>query len=226
VTRFRSHWYDTVVPEPELRVLSTRAPGDWAGRHDELESLAMQARSGDAVAVRSFLVAVGPHLLRVTRRVLGSSHTEIEDATQESAVAMLDALSRYRGECTVVHLACRVALRTALKLRRREHAQKRGVPNALRVDPEEVAATVPAPDAAIDGRASAELVRELVATLPEPQSEALAMHFVLGFTVAEIAEAAGLPVETIRSRLRLAKAALRARLGEDPRFSAMTREVG
>jgi RNA polymerase sigma-70 factor (ECF subfamily) len=226
MTRFPPHWYHTVVPEPELRILPSRAPSDWAGRHDELEALAMQARGGDPVAVRSFLVAVGPHLLRVTRRVLGSSHTDIEDATQESAVAVLDALSRYRGECTVVHLVCRVALRTALKLRRRELAQKRGAPNAVRVDPEEVAAIAPSPDAALDGRASAELVRELVATLPEPQSEALAMHCVLGFTVAEIAEAAGLPVETIRSRLRLAKGALRDRLGQDPRFAGMTREVG
>jgi len=186
----------------------------------------MRARSGDRLAVRSFVVAIGPHLLRVVRRVLGASHTDIEDATQESALAVLDALDRYRGECTVVHLACRVALRTALKLRRRELAQKRGTPNAVRVDPDAVATTDPAPDSELDARASAELVRELVATLPEAQSEALAMHCVLGFTVAEIAEAGGLPVETIRSRLRLAKGALRSRLGENPRFAAMTREVG
>jgi RNA polymerase sigma-70 factor (ECF subfamily) len=207
-------------------VLPSRGPGDLPGRHDELEALATGARNGDPVALRSFVMAIGPHLLRVVRRVLGASHPNVEDATQESALAVLDALGRYRGECTVVHLACRVALRTALKARRHEGAQKRGAGSAVRVDPDAIAAPEPSPDVTIDGRASAELVRELVGTLPEAQSEALAMHFVLGFTVAEIAEAAGLPVETIRSRLRLAKGALRARLGDDRRFSAITREVG
>lgn len=64
----------------------------------------------------------------------------------------------------------------------------------------------------------APVVRGLMATLPEPLSEALTLHVVLGYTVAEIASASGAPHETIRSRLRLAKQALRKAVQKDARL--------
>ena len=62
------------------------------------------------------------------------------------------------------------------------------------------------------------IVRELLATLPDALAEALALHVVLGYTVVEIAESASLPVETVRSRLRLAKQALRKRVLNNPKL--------
>ena len=58
----------------------------------------------------------------------------------------------------------------------------------------------------------APIVRELLATLPANLAEVLALHVVLGHTVPEIAESSGVPLETVRSRLRLAKQALRKRV--------------
>jgi RNA polymerase sigma-70 factor (ECF subfamily) len=60
---------------------------------------------------------VTPHLLRVVRRVLGPEHPDVEDVAQESAFALMDALPRHRGECTILHFACRVALLTAMNVR-------------------------------------------------------------------------------------------------------------
>jgi RNA polymerase sigma-70 factor (ECF subfamily) len=54
--------------------------------------------------------------------------------------------------------------------------------------------------------------------LPDTLAEALALHVVLGYTVAEIAQAASLPLETVRSRLRLAKQALRKRVLNSPKL--------
>jgi RNA polymerase sigma-70 factor (ECF subfamily) len=54
--------------------------------------------------------------------------------------------------------------------------------------------------------------------LPEPQAEAFALNVILGYTIAEIAELSSAPVETVRSRLRLAKQALRARALAHPRL--------
>lgn len=39
---------------------------------------------------------------------------------------------------------------------------------------------------------------------------------VLGWSLAEIAEAMGVPLNTVRSRLRLAKTALRAAIQDNP----------
>ena len=60
------------------------------------------------------------------------------------------------------------------------------------------------------------MVRALLDDLPEEQSEALALRFMLGWSLLEIAEASGAPVNTVRSRLRLAKEALRRRVEADP----------
>ena len=59
-----------------------------------------------------------------------------------------------------------------------------------------------------------------------PHAEALALHVVLGYTVVEIAQAASLPVETVRSRLRLAKQALRKRVLSNPKAYPRTEDDG
>jgi RNA polymerase sigma-70 factor (ECF subfamily) len=60
------------------------------------------------------------------------------------------------------------------------------------------------------------VLRDLCDALPHAQSEALILHCVLGFTVEEIADAGQIPPNTVRSRLRIAKEALRARIVRDP----------
>lgn len=224
MTRFCATCYDP-FRVPVLRLIPAPSSSPLPGRHDELEALARRAHDGDPVAVRTFVTAIGPQILRVVRRVLGPNHPDVEDAAQESAFAVLGALGRYRGDSTVVHFACRVAVQTAMNVRRRESAIKRRA-QGDRVDLDALADGRPGPDAEAEGRASAELVRELVATLPEAQAEALALHCVLGFTVGEIAETAGLPVETVRSRLRLAKQALRARAETMPRLAGLVEVAG
>src|SRR4051794_15105878 len=87
---------------------------------DPLADLARAAAAGEPRAVRTFIVTVGPHVLRVVRRVMGASHPDADDVAQEAAVGIIDALPRHRGECTVLHFACRVAVLTAMKARRHE----------------------------------------------------------------------------------------------------------
>ncbi len=181
---------------------------------DALAALADAAARGERAAVRTFLVSIGPQLLRVVRRVLGVDHPDVDDVLQESAFAVIDALPRRRRESTVLHFACRVAVLTAMNVRRREATRKR---HAVRADDQEVdelATDAPSPDAALAERTSIELVQELMDSLPLAQAEVLALHCVLGYTLPEIAESADLPLETVRSRLRAAKQAVRARLGE------------
>jgi RNA polymerase sigma-70 factor (ECF subfamily) len=52
----------------------------------------------------------------------------------------------------------------------------------------------------------------LLDELPPAQAEVLVFHCALGFTVEEVASAVGRPAETVRSRLRLAKQALREKI--------------
>ena len=193
-------------------------------RPDALADLAQAAARGDRAAIRTFLVTVGPHLLRVARRVLGAEHPEVDDVAQESAFAVMDALPAHRGECTVLSFACRVAALTAMQVRRREATQKRKALRDDGFDLEHLVAASQSPDDELSARASAEAVRQLLDTLPLEQAEVLALHYVLGFTLPEVAEASGVPFETVRSRLRLAKTALRERVLADPRLRSSVEE--
>jgi RNA polymerase sigma-70 factor (ECF subfamily) len=66
----------------------------------------------------------------------------------------------------------------------------------------------PAPATIDPGREREELA-EVLAVLPEAQREVLLMRFVDGMSLAEIAEALGVPEGTVKSRLHNAVAALR-----------------
>ena len=69
------------------------------------------------------------------------------------------------------------------------------------------------------------LLRALLDELPEAQAETLVLRIMLGFSMAETAEATSVPLNTVRSRLRLAKEALRSRIEQDPCLAEML-EVG
>src|SRR5690606_15982604 len=59
-----------------------------------------------------------------------------------------------------------------------------------------------------------EEVQRLIDTLPGEQAETLVLRTVLGMSLAEVAESTGVPLNTVRSRMRLAKDALRKRIEE------------
>jgi RNA polymerase sigma factor (sigma-70 family) len=187
------------------------------GRRDELWELSQAVCRGDRAALRTFLSTIVPPLLRVSRRVLGPQHADTEDVAYEAAYAVVEGLPRFRGEGTVLHFACRVAVLTAMNVRRRDAAQKRAHLQQRR-DPDSIEVDERDPEQLVASGALVPIVRELLDTLPPALAEALALHNMLGYTVAEVAELSGAPLETVRSRLRLAKLALRRRVLGHPQL--------
>lgn len=197
------------MPRLVFRAPGSERPSSGAApAHDELRELAAAVLRRDAAALRTFLTEIVPDLVRVVRRVLGPNHPDVEDTAYEAAYGVVEALERFRGEGTIRHLACRVGVLTAMNVRRREAAKKRDRARAD-TDIERVEEDAPNPEERALAASLMPVVRELIGLLPEPLAESLTLHVVLGYTVPEIAEATGAPLETIRSRLRLAKIALR-----------------
>jgi RNA polymerase sigma factor (sigma-70 family) len=183
-------------------------------QQDALLVLARAAGRGVPEAINTLVISLGGAMLNTVRKVLGRAHPDVEDVTQDALVALVAALRGFRGECTVAHFAHRVALLTALAARRRLRTIDRFT------EPDTSAESVADPELsspllkAISSRRRV-LVRELLDELSEPVAEALALHFVLGYTVEEIAAAAALSPNTVWSRLRLGKEALRKKLRQD-----------
>lgn len=178
---------------------------------DPLRALATAAAEGDEEAVRTLAAAVWPAMLRAVRSVLGND-SEVEDALQEAAIGLVKALPEFRGEGTVLHFACRIAVLQAITVRRRRSASGRQDDEELSA---ELPSSRPSPAEEVSAARRREIMRELCNVLPEGYGEALMLHSVLGFTVEEVARAAQAPIDTIRSRLRRAKATLRDRIRGD-----------
>ena len=63
--------------------------------------------------------------------------------------------------------------------------------------------------------------RRLLDELPEGQAECLAYRVLLEYSLPQIAREIGVPVNTVRSRVRLARNHLRDRILGDPALSAL-----
>lgn len=178
-----------------------------------LASVAEAAVAGDLAATREVLEAVGPRVVAVVRRVLGGGHPDVDDIAQESLIALVRALAAFRGECGLEGYAARIAVRTAVAARRQRRRKQERLSELGREDEGRVA-----PSAEVGASAGRRLavLRGLLAELPAGQGETLALRVVLGSSIDEIAQTTGVPVNTVRSRLRLAKQAMRARIEADP----------
>jgi RNA polymerase sigma factor (sigma-70 family) len=184
---------------------------------DDLAALVTGCRRGERDATATLLTAVGPSMLQMVRRVLGGSEPDVEDVFQESLMALLKALPVFRGDCSTRHFGCRIATLTALKARRRKHA---GIQEVLAADDEDPSESADARDFAL-ASCRRQILRQLLDELPGVQAEALVLHHIAGLTIEEIAGTLGAPAETVRSRLRLARTALRERAAADPSLIAL-----
>jgi RNA polymerase sigma-70 factor (ECF subfamily) len=181
-----------------------------ATAREEGWALARRAAAGDAVATRSLLESVAPRVVRTARTVMGAAHPDIDDAVQLALIGFIQSLPNFRGECSPALFASRIAVRTAGAVHRKARARRGRYDDAVEID---TLAGVPNDPHASRRR---EVVRSMLDDLPEEQADALAMRFMLGWSLQEIADASHAPLNTVRSRLRLAKQALRRRVEADP----------
>jgi RNA polymerase sigma-70 factor (ECF subfamily) len=176
-------------------------------------ALARAAAAGDGAATGQLLRAVAPRLGRVVRAVLGGGHPDLDDAVQQSLIGLVQALPAFRGDCEPIGYATIIAVRTAVATRKRSRTDQSRREDGVEAD------LMAGPDPSAGDELSAnrrkELLRDLLDDLPVEQAEALAMRVCLGWSIKEIATHSGAPLNTVRSRLRLAKEALKSRIEDD-----------
>ena len=170
----------------------------------------------DAETTSRIVTKLAPRVLAVTRAVLGRGHSDVDDAYQQAMLELIRALPSFRGECEPIYFASRIAARTALSVARRSRAAFSRRDDEADVD-RIVVDTAPAEDE-VEQKRRMELLRDLLARIPEEQAETLTLRVMLGWSLPAVAAATGVPLNTVRSRVRLAKNALRAAVEADPRF--------
>lgn len=192
----------TKAPPLEVVEGGRGSEADDDAKHDALDDGARAALAGDPAALREFLRAVAPIVRRVCRGVMGRDNSELEDAIQDCLIDVARSLPQFRFEGSAVHYVTKIAMRRAIATRDRARARAK---QQATLD----ASNLPAASFDRTPAAHAELMRSLLDDLNEAQAKALLMRIMLGHSIDEIASMTGVSVNTVKTRLRLAKEQLR-----------------
>ena len=164
---------------------------------------AQQDRAAFAALFSHYGPRVKGYLIR-----LGLGQAQAEDLAQEVMVTVWRKAALFdRRQASVATWIFRIARNRRVDLFRQD---QRAVLDAY--DPALLPSAEPAPDAHLDAVEQEDRMRLAMADLPAEQMDLIRKAFYEGLTHRQIADVTGIPLGTVKSRLRLAFNRLRSRL--------------
>lgn len=164
--------------------------------------LALMAQQGDRAARERLAAVWRPRHYAHARRLLGREEGAA-DAVQEAWTGIVRGLATLREPETFPSWSYAIVTRRCQDVLRRKAREPPTASEVDLVDP-----------TAVDQEQALDL-RRAVAALPPDQRAGMALFYIEGFSVAEIAEALGIPAGTVKTRLFHARRALRRYLEGD-----------
>ena len=156
------------------------------------------ANAGDPAAFDALYLRYRDWTVRLARRFTGNEADAL-DVLQEAFLYLLRKFPGFRLTARLTTFLYPVVRNLSLGLRRKRRPELRD---------DQTLAALPAPPAG-DGAASLSDLAAVLSVLPAIQREVVLLRFVDGFALAEIAQALGIPLGTVKSRLHNAIATLR-----------------
>lgn len=186
--------------------------------HDPEQYLYQRALHGDDAAFAQLVESTASRLYGVVYRLIGNS-VEAQSLTQESYVRTWTAMRSWRAtdrpddDRSFFAYLVKVAVNLTRDLWRREKILEfTGLEDLEDVLPDNTAG----PETQLEQRELEQSLAQAVANLPAGYRAVIALRYDAGYSYAEIADALGLPVNTVRTHLRRAKQQLRQALqGKD-----------
>ncbi len=203
----------------------TARPADAATPAADTDEFLMHAfAGGDAAAFTRLYDRHERATWRFIRHRLGAQHEgAADDVLQETWISVAKAASRYVPTARFTTWLFTVARNRSIDhLRGQAHAMlsidaplagmASGDDDGERWADRIAADAADGPLARIESREQAQAFLDALAQLPEPQREAFVLQAEGGLSIDEVAHATGVGAETAKTRLRYAKARLRALL--------------
>jgi len=145
-----------------------------------------------------------PDLIRLAFLIL-HDFAEAEDATQLALERAWRSRDQVRSADSTPFWLRRIVVREALRARSSPWRRLRSPLHVVEIQPADGRSSAPSRTERLD-------VVRAFGHLPADQSAVVVLHHYLAYPVAEVAEMLGVPLETVRSRLRLAMRRLREEL--------------
>lgn len=178
---------------------------------DVLDGLVERARAGELQAFNLLVARFQDGVFSLTYRMLGSSQAA-EDTTQEAFVKAWQRIDTFRGGSFRSWVFTIAANQARDELRRRARRPTRSLDEA-RDDPDRPDLDPPGDEPSPEDEAERGEMRvaleQALLTLPDDWREVVVLSDIHGLDYREIAEATGLALGTVKSRLSRARGRLR-----------------
>jgi len=178
-------------------------------------SLVERCRTNDDAAFSEVVTRYKAKIYNYVYRMTGSAD-DAEDLTQEVFIRMYTSIDSFRGQSSLPTWLFRIAGNLCIDRFRRT---KNRVPAFSLDEPlgddtgtQEVADETYAPHRLLENVEMAEQIQMALSKLPDKLRTALLLHDIEGLPYEEIAEIAGCPLGTVKSRLFNARMQLRQHL--------------
>lgn len=176
--------------------------------------LATAVRGGDTRLAPGFYARVAPRIWAVLRRLLRGNEQDHEDLAQQTLVALVEGLDRYRGQAPLEAWAGAVAGHVALdwlRHHRRERALFEGLCEATLERPSR-----DQPARTVWTRQLVDRLKVLLAGVADDRLSAWVLHDIHGFSLAELSQMTGASLAAVQSRLVRGRGDVEARLAREP----------
>ena len=188
-----------------------------AGNPLSEQDLIRRARTGDDSAFEALVIQHTPALYRVVRR-LASDGAEAEAITQEAFLKAWRSLARLQPDKPFFPYLVTIALNVGRdQLRRLRFVEESDLESeeVYQADPD------PGPEELLEAAELIEALEQALEALPAAYRLAISLRYEAGLDYRQMADALGLPVNTVRIHLHRAKALLRRSLEveEEPSFA-------
>jgi len=171
------------------------------------------AENRDRAAFTELFDHFAPRINAYLRR-LALDPGQAEEVTQEVMVVLWRKAALFDpAKSSLATWLFRVARNRRIDLKRRDKSDRIDHEDPI-FQPDEP----PAPDEALSAEQRDERIRDALQSLPEEQLELVRMAFYAGLSHSQIAEETGVPLGTVKSRIRLAFGRLRQAIESDGRI--------
>jgi len=188
-----------------------------AGSTDEL-ALVESAKAGDISAFEELVRRYDRNVFRIAQHIT-QNREDAEDVVQDAFLKAYGNLAQFQGQSKFYTWLVRIAVNEALmKLRRRRPERTVSLDQDVETDedsiPREVADWSPNPEQQYSQAELRDILQKTIQGLPSGFRTVFVLRDVEGLSTEETAEALGLSIPAVKSRLLRARLQLRERLSK------------
>ncbi len=186
-----------------------------AGEHPDL-ALVERVRAGDLAAYDTLVRKYERQIFRIAQHIT-QNREDAEDVMQDTFLKAYEKLDQFQGNAKFYTWLVRIAVNESLmRLRKRRTAKTVSMDEELETEegslPRDFADWAPNPEQNYDNAELSEILRRTINGLPRGFRVVFVLRDVENLSTEETAEALGLSVPAVKSRLLRARLQLRERL--------------